>query len=683
MKKFIFIFALIFLLIPTIYVSKGTICFAQFSEHKDFITYTVLSESLATQVSIVSFVDSLNNIHIITTRWTFTGDSTNIENARIDTLSITDWIVGQPDLELNPTALGDVRLFSGAASIADGDDGRHFIIFRKETGDEDSLEFYIDQWGVSYIKSSNTITLSSNGDFYLNDGAGIAFYIQADFARDQILFKPYDATGNHIVIGNDQKDYDIPLQNNPLLAIFGDLDPDISNNHSLRFRHDSSGGVISTGANIGAGSAPDTIDNYIAIYPRGGSAGLKVTGLGNVVLTDTLWILDPAGDDSLAIFDDGDTTRIESDNPIKIGEGSIIIGTNGVVTLNDSMNLGGITLTEDGGCLRTEDFHAHGDGSVAGYYKLHQGTTPSADKEANHSILWTDASEDLYLENAAGTDKKVSVMDTSNSLSVSRSVIPTTSADRATINFGGGGSLIGATADTDALLLANAYYNSGYKYLTNDLASAIKLDDGTITLSTAISGTADNAISWKDVIKLVVGKVLINETSNAKMTEGLTINQGANDNEAFTLKSSDVNHSMSNLTESDTYFSLKKTDADSGGANIRGLSDGDYPGLAFQGIMGTADPTNSNPAIRFQGIKYNGTTGASDMADDETVLAVQNGGNSFSILGNGFVGINTNTPTSALQVVGIVEYADNATAIAGGLTVGAFYRTGDLLKVVH
>jgi len=36
-----------------------------------------------------------------------------------------------------------------------------------------------------------------------------------------------------------------------------------------------------------------------------------------------------------------------------------------------------------------------------------------------------------------------------------------------------------------------------------------------------------------------------------------------------------------------------------------------------------------------------------------------------------------------LQVLGIVEYADNAAALAGGLTAGAFYRTGDLLKVVH
>ncbi len=50
---------------------------------------------------------------------------------------------------------------------------------------------------------------------------------------------------------------------------------------------------------------------------------------------------------------------------------------------------------------------------------------------------------------------------------------------------------------------------------------------------------------------------------------------------------------------------------------------------------------------------------------------------------NGNVGIGTTDPTSKFQVVGLPEYADNAVALAGGLTVGAFYRTGDVLKIVH
>lgn len=42
----------------------------------------------------------------------------------------------------------------------------------------------------------------------------------------------------------------------------------------------------------------------------------------------------------------------------------------------------------------------------------------------------------------------------------------------------------------------------------------------------------------------------------------------------------------------------------------------------------------------------------------------------------GSVGIGTTTPTSKLQVVGLPTYANNAAAITGGLTAGAFYQTG-------
>jgi hypothetical protein len=58
------------------------------------------------------------------------------------------------------------------------------------------------------------------------------------------------------------------------------------------------------------------------------------------------------------------------------------------------------------------------------------------------------------------------------------------------------------------------------------------------------------------------------------------------------------------------------------------------------------------------------------------------------ITSSGYVGIGTNgaNPTSILQVVGLPVYANNAAAVAGGLTAGAFYRTGadpDVVCVVH
>ena len=41
------------------------------------------------------------------------------------------------------------------------------------------------------------------------------------------------------------------------------------------------------------------------------------------------------------------------------------------------------------------------------------------------------------------------------------------------------------------------------------------------------------------------------------------------------------------------------------------------------------------------------------------------------------------TTSTGIKISGVSEYADNAAAIAGGLTTGDVYRTGDLLKIVH
>jgi len=46
-------------------------------------------------------------------------------------------------------------------------------------------------------------------------------------------------------------------------------------------------------------------------------------------------------------------------------------------------------------------------------------------------------------------------------------------------------------------------------------------------------------------------------------------------------------------------------------------------------------------------------------------------------------GVKLQTTSTGISVTGVSEFADNTAAIAGGLTTGDVYRTGDLLKIVH
>ena len=95
-------------------------------------------------------------------------------------------------------------------------------------------------------------------------------------------------------------------------------------------------------------------------------------------------------------------------------------------------------------------------------------------------------------------------------------------------------------------------------------------------------------------------------------------------------------------------------------------------------------------------IRFTATEGALrwqcgiDNSPDSTAFIISQLNNpvtpEFIIKTTGAVGIGTATPSSKLHVVGLPAYANNAAAVTGGLTAGAFYRTNgdpDLVCVVH
>ena len=132
------------------------------------------------------------------------------------------------------------------------------------------------------------------------------------------------------------------------------------------------------------------------------------------------------------------------------------------------------------------------------------------------------------------------------------------------------------------------------------------------------------------------GIVFINETANANMTTGLTINQGGADDDIFSLKSSDVGHPFThsvyaNTDGADTFFSVKKIETSSGGALVRGFKDSAGAAgyaLYLQGLLGeaadTSDGTSSAAVTMFNARVTDGSTEAAVVHDDGNAFGWSN-----------------------------------------------------------
>ena len=142
------------------------------------------------------------------------------------------------------------------------------------------------------------------------------------------------------------------------------------------------------------------------------------------------------------------------------------------------------------------------------------------------------------------------------------------------------------------------------------------------------SGSA--GMAWETTLLVVGNKVFLGDNANANLTQGLTLNQGAADDEILALKSSDVAHGMTDLTETDTYGEFGKYLGTKGGLAIIGYQDSDAsnidPGLALVGVKASvaADTTkavSSGGAIKIEGDLKSGT-GASYLGANGNILAV-------------------------------------------------------------
>lgn len=219
------------------------------------------------------------------------------------------------------------------------------------------------------------------------------------------------------------------------------------------------------------------------------------------------------------------------------------------------------------------------------------------------------------------------------------------------MNIGRGGGLIISNTVLGALAINSAVASGGQN-----------TGVGYAVLSTLTSGGSNTAIGYAVLANITTG----------------TTNIGIG---ASAMQASNPSYSIG-IGGGVLYQSSGIGNTGIGHGNFYNLNSGNYntalgynAGAAVLHLAG-----NNNVFIGYMAdVSVNNLTNAIAIGANAQV-----GASNSMVLGNGVsVGIGTSVPTAKLQVVGLVEYADNAAASGAGLTAGAFYRTADFLKVVH
>lgn len=232
---------------------------------------------------------------------------------------------------------------------------------------------------------------------------------------------------------------------------------------------------------------------------------------------------------------------------------------------------------------------------------------------------------DLFVATGANAGARVSVTSASGGLLASNSACTTGVAWDSTVTIRSDTSSAclviespSSTGDSTIGLFQNGAERAFLRY--QDVGDILRLDsDGDINLA-ANNGTR----LWlpAGACGVYIGTLAL----NANMTLGLTIQQGANDDEILAMKSTSVAHGMTSLTDTDTYAVLKKESAQLGGLRLLGYSEGSI-GIMLRGVVTsgcTQKNTSAEGPVKVVGVKKSGTTEAI-MGADEALFTIHNG----------------------------------------------------------
>jgi hypothetical protein len=189
---------------------------------------------------------------------------------------------------------------------------------------------------------------------------------------------------------------------------------------------------------------------------------------------------------------------------------------------------------------------------------------------------------------------------------------------------GNGGGTLGLTTDTSGTSDNLGRFHFG-NATDGSLAAIFGIADGASDAGALTFRTEATGAALEEALRIDSNRKLATngETAGDTGEGGLCLNQAANDDVIFTMKSSDVAHGVTNVAQTDTYAVFGKKDASSGALSVQAFGEGG-DGMLFRSyITSQHNPSNntgSNGIFTFDGVLKSGTGGTSLNASDNLVV---------------------------------------------------------------
>ena len=623
---------------------------------------------------------------------------------------INSFVPGGPFLPLaGGTMTGDLLFGDGiVAKFGTGDDLRI-----QHTGNQSYIQNYTGDLQIQNQAVDKDILFRADDGtgvvttyFYL-DGSGVLTRASRNFRASDSIKLQAGSSGDLSMFHNGTDSY---LENDT-----GDLyitqnadDKDIifrsdngSGGNTIYFRLDGSNERLQVDAPNGMLFSDNITAKFgtstdLQIYHDGSNSYIKDNGTGDLRLAGNVVRIRNAADteNMISCVQDGEVS-IAYNNATKLATTNTGVTVTGDLTVTGSITgSGGSFLPLAGGTMSGDlDF---GDGIVAQFGGgndlriQHNGTGNFIDSiTGNLSIRNFSNDKDIIFQSDDGSGGLATYFYLDGSLVNGSSVLGATRfPDKSKIYMGTGGDLEifhdGANSYIQGVT-GDMYIQNG----ANDKDIIFRSDDGAGGQTTYffLDGSATQTTFQLDTKH--------NDNVKAKFGDSVDLQISHNGTDSFIINETGDFYISNQADDKDIRFTC---DDSAGGTTTYFQLDGAnvlnrfYKNVLFQDNVSASFGASFDLQIYHDGsnsyIKETGTGDLRIWADSPNISTAS--GNKIFYGNNGAAELyhtggvkKLETTTTGIKVSGVSEFADNTAAIAGGLTTGDVYRTGDLLKIVH